>query len=132
MSTESSTCSYPPLETRGLYKAVSYKYCARSGVLKVTVYCVQKVGTIQLIQLFSLTLPATLSAMPQQGGIDWYGAIDHLILEIIWASLKFFFDKPRSIGSMFELYIYIATLMVLMPAIRYICIQGIQRWLPNV
>ena len=42
------------LETRGLYKAMSYRFSARSGVLKITICCVQKLGpTYKLAGLYT-------------------------------------------------------------------------------
>ena len=38
---------HTPLLRRGLYKALSHWFCACSGVLKITLYCVQKLGTVQ-------------------------------------------------------------------------------------
>ena len=35
---------HPPLETRGLYKPLSSRYCACSGFLKITIYCVHKLS----------------------------------------------------------------------------------------
>ena len=37
---------YPPLQRRGLYEALSPELCACSGVLKISFYCVQKLGTV--------------------------------------------------------------------------------------
>ena len=37
---------HPPLRGRRLYKALSHGFCACSGVLKITLYCVEKLGTV--------------------------------------------------------------------------------------
>ena len=37
---------YPPLQRRGLSEALSPEFCACSEVLKISFYCVQKLGTV--------------------------------------------------------------------------------------
>ena len=37
---------YPPLQRRGLYEALSPQFCACSGVLKISFYYAQKLGTV--------------------------------------------------------------------------------------
>ena len=37
---------YPPLQRRGLYEALFPEVCACSGVLKISIYCLQKLGTV--------------------------------------------------------------------------------------
>ena len=43
---------HPLLETRGLYKAMPYRFSARSGVLKITICCVQKLGPLHKLADF--------------------------------------------------------------------------------
>ena len=37
---------HPPFETRGLYKTMSHRFCACSGVLKISIYCVHKLEKV--------------------------------------------------------------------------------------
>ena len=80
---------HTPLLRRGLYKALSHGFCACSGVLKITLYCVQKLGTVH--QTADSCTPQTIPGhrcvqMPQttkhtlQGNRNCYGAMEHLIL----------------------------------------------------
>ena len=46
MCSDSAHSMYHPLQRRGLYEALSPEFCACSGVLKISFYCVQKLGIV--------------------------------------------------------------------------------------
>ena len=66
---------YPPLQRRGLYEALSPEFCAWSRVLKIFIYCVQKIGTVH--QTADSCTPSDPQAhspafvLPSQSFLSW-------------------------------------------------------------
>ena len=68
----------PLLQRRGLYNALSYGFSACSGVLKITIHCVQKLGTVKQTADRCTPSDSQAHSLPHQGDRDCYSAIEHL------------------------------------------------------